>query len=649
MGAVEVFKQLGVEPFDYQISGAEFLAGPNRFYYLADAPGLGKTLQTIVAAALVGAQSVLVLCPAAITGQWSSQLKQFKKRMVVSYESLSLSPVKKHTNTCFLREKPPPVWPKGKDEPAPICKGCGYNFPRPDVIQRKQKALMLRRSMKDQGPWDVIVFDESHMLKERSSNRTSYILHSSYGIVNSAKKGIHLSGTPILNRPAELYPVLRACFPGVIHDCPHWEQYVYKFCDGGPGWNGSLDSLGASNLDELGRRLQPYMLARDETVLGDRLPPLHIIDQDIEIERVISKADHIATRRRETGEAKVEQLVESIARVAAEAGKLVVFYYHNSVRVALQQRFPHAPIIKGGMTSLQKAAAVERFNKLAFASVMLVQLTSGGVGLDGLQHCASTGYIAELDWTPALLKQAIGRLRRLGQKHPVTIHRPIGHKQGLDLHIRGLLHKKQKVIDGVMDFVTVRPEKPGMVTIQDVIDQGKALGKDAVSISLDELAIVASREGHIMADTAVIELLEKLNSNIERLIEVTIDAGKTTTTRKRSQKKADTEAETEADVAETETANDDSVDVAVSTATQPQTVPAQAGMTHDEAKSILTGEIEADDAKADERYAMFTDELAKRGVTKLMNLPEDQLESFVAALQTRFSGVQPEAKAKREL
>lgn len=112
----------------------------------------------------------------------------------------------------------------------------------------------------------------------------------------------------------------------------------------------------------------------------------------------------------------------------------------------------HAPLIKGGMTSHQKAQQIDRFVKLS-CRVILVQLGAGGVGLDGLQYVCNTGYLAELDWTPALEEQAVGRLHRLGQSSPVTIYRPIGTEAGLDEHIDKTGAKKLAVITSILSHV----------------------------------------------------------------------------------------------------------------------------------------------------------------------------------------------------
>ncbi len=58
---------------------------------------------------------------------------------------------------------------------------------------------------------------------------------------------------------------------------------------------------------------------------------------------------------------------------------------------------------------------------------MIISLRSG-VGLDGLQHRCCTVVIGELDWSPQVHEQIVGRLERPGQTQQV---------QAIYLHANG--------------------------------------------------------------------------------------------------------------------------------------------------------------------------------------------------------------------
>lgn len=445
--------------FPYQEEGVKHLTSALPASYLADKPGLGKTIQSLTAVERLGAKTLLVLCPASIVNQWQDNVRHIPKAIVASYDSIAIGTPKKEDYDTLrgLRAELLNLNHTSAEDARYIAELTRKANALERTLNRKEKAKALRKMLRDKGPYDVIICDEAHYLKERGAHRTAYVFHSQYGLVSLGKKIMLLSGTPMLNRPAELYPVLRACYPQALHDCPTFEAYGYKFCDAGWGFNGSTDYSGCSNADELGKRLEGFMLMRGTDVLGDRLPPISFIDQKVELgdsEIYIDDTEHIATRRRLTGEAKVDKLVADIRKVAGRVSKLAVFYYHEAVRKALQRVFPYAPLIKGGLTSFQKSQEIEKFVRLQ-SNVMLIQLGAGGVGLDGIQYVCHNGYIAELDWTPALEEQAVGRLWRLGQKDPVTIYRPVGTQQGVDERIDKLNKRKSNVISSILKTVTV--------------------------------------------------------------------------------------------------------------------------------------------------------------------------------------------------
>lgn len=651
------------ELYDYQLEGVRHLKKPLRALYLADAPGLGKTVQSIVAATELNAQSVLVLCPAAVVGQWQPWLAGFRRAEVVSYESLAMSPPRKHKSSCpKAKEAPPPRPPKPKPKPKGtlnvlmaeddeeeeqvipwVCVACGFRYEDTETIRKKLLAQLKRKRLKELGPWDLMIADEAHFLKERGSNRTGYIVDSRWGIFNFALKIFLLSGTPMLNRPAELFAILRACYPEALFDCPTWEAYAYRFCGSADakGWNDSLNADGASNSEELGRRLQPFMLMRDQSVLGDKLPGVTIIDHDLVVERFIDKKEHIATRRRQTGEAKAEQLVENIAQVAKDSGKLVVFYYHDSVRVALSRRFPHCSIIKGGMSSHEKAQAIERFQKLALIEVILVQLGAGGVGLDGLQHCAHVGYIAELDWTPALLDQAIGRLRRLGQKHHVTIHRPIGKQQGLDQHIKKMLASKTIVINDVMMHVTRNSTGDDAMSEFDLRGETqRVIAEAAQALKTRTLREPSLREVVGFRDAVVEEESESMDTEqfnqlleaqqmTNQLLEVLIDAvaGNAPEKPKRTKKqehKNDPPQPAIPGVVDVE------AEVVPAPAPEPEPEPEIKFMSHDEASAILKAELYSDPGAVERKGPLLMEFAKANGVAGVTEVAPEKIEAYVS-------------------
>lgn len=90
-------------------------------------------------------------------------------------------------------------------------------------------------------------------------------------------------------------------------------------------------------------------------------------------------------------------------------------------------------------------------SKEAFVSgasrVMLMSLRAGA-GLDGLQQVCSTAVFGELDWSPGVHEQCIGRLHRDQQDQPVMAYFLIA-EEGSDPIISDVLGVKREQIEGV--------------------------------------------------------------------------------------------------------------------------------------------------------------------------------------------------------
>ena len=81
------------------------------------------------------------------------------------------------------------------------------------------------------------------------------------------------------------------------------------------------------------------------------------------------------------------------------------------------------------------------------SKVMLISLRAGA-GIDGLQHVCSTVVFGELDWSPGVHEQCIGRAHRDGQTEPVMAYFLISDS-GSDPIVSDVLGVKREQIEGV--------------------------------------------------------------------------------------------------------------------------------------------------------------------------------------------------------
>lgn len=242
----------GKKYLPFQLAGIEF-ALQRQHTLIADEPGLGKTIQAIGFVNATKPSNVLVVCPASLRRNWQRELDRWlvdaqgSKVFVVSYE-------------------------QAKTE---------YN------------ALV-------KVPWDVLVLDEAHYLKNPKAGRTKTIFgfdeyttprlergrpvggHShTKGIFETATRVLALTGTPIANRPKDAWTIVHALAPSVF---PKYIDFAKRYCDakseviatkGGNGRKGGLRKVwkfdGQSNLSELGEKLRASIMIRREkmSVLKD--------------------------------------------------------------------------------------------------------------------------------------------------------------------------------------------------------------------------------------------------------------------------------------------------------------------------------------------------------------------------------------------
>lgn len=384
--------------------------------------------------------------------------------------------------------------------------------------------------------YDVVICDEAHYLKSQKAKRTRAVLGSHRSTGMEPTWLWLLTGTPVLNRPAELYPLLRALDPGQFSN---FRAFLRKFCDGKVNQYGDkslLDSRGVSNLDELAEKLQALMLRRLKKHVLDQLPLalppkyhscvcLTVSDANIaehEGERfrsMVAKMDRrerhavdlksfgsgvygdlmryleeitgldmsdivnrrrilgiLATVRKETALAKVDPAIEFLQdMISSSQKKVVVFAHHRKVISSLMERLgDQAVCVMGGTSDEEQSLALRRFNEDPEVRIFVGSISATGVGLN--LTAASDVVFLELDWSPAKMSQAEDRCHRLGQlDESVRIHYLV-FPGTFDERIAKALFKKQATIDQIL------PEKNPIVEPVYIFDFGMYKGKGLLDV-----------------------------------------------------------------------------------------------------------------------------------------------------------------------
>lgn len=434
---VEIPTPNGFRPFPFQVEGARFLLS-REGALLGDEMGLGKTVQVLLAVnADPSIRRVLVVCPASVKLNWEREARRW---LVRPFETLVLSGT-----------TPSPI-------PAPKGDKGLFVVINYDIVAAWEGEL--RRHV-----WDLMALDEAHYVKDPNAKRSKAILGPKARNPIPARKRVALTGTPIVNRPVELWPILAWL------DYRTWGNfwaYAKRYCNAhynGYGW----DFRGASNLEELRARLRPYMLRREKAEVLKDLPEkireiivlprnglsslveeewavwnkyqgrLASLREEAERARQAKDKDELArilaeiravsqvafnamsTIRARLAEAKAPKVAAFVKDLLEEKQKVVVFAHHRAVLEYLQKALEeYRPVLVwGGMGAQARQAAVDAFQS-GEARVFLGSITAAAEGIT--LTASDTLVFAELDWRPGKMLQAEDRVHRIGQDRGVLIY-----------------------------------------------------------------------------------------------------------------------------------------------------------------------------------------------------------------------------------
>jgi SWI/SNF-related matrix-associated actin-dependent regulator 1 of chromatin subfamily A len=419
---------------DFQVVGSAFLQAHPRAL-LGDDAGLGKSLEVLSAVDSLGAQRVLCLAPAAGAVSWPGQIKLWSPSR--TFVDLDLG-------TNFGFELP------------------GFYFVSFDTLSRKDRASLVA-DLTTCKPWDVLVIDEAHRLKNSGARRTIATYGADFGdgkdtgIAGNARVVWPLSGTFAPNHAGEVYTHLRALFPDILRALGAAEEHEFqdKFCRVRDTVYGRVIE-GSKNQRELKAALSSVLLRRRKSEVLTELPGLewftapltldpgvvHAIysalvadvgvdvdtttgtdDDDHLIAMLNATSPHASALRRSLGLAKVPSCIEWINdRLSAGEPKIVVFAHHtdviNALREGLLDREP--VVFRGDTSTARRAKAVTTFQEDPNCRVFLGQLHACGEVITLTE--AKTVFFAEYAGTPGVNYQAASRAHRMGQRDGVQAY-----------------------------------------------------------------------------------------------------------------------------------------------------------------------------------------------------------------------------------
>ena len=480
------------------------VSAPDKLY-VTDGYKLTHNTVQAIGLANVMAQSgnlkqVLVVCPSSLRLNWEREWKKW------STEKQSIHVVR-----------------SGKPESWSSANVIIINF---DVVKKHRDAI-------DKLDIDLLVVDECHNLRNPKTARTMAVLGSNGKGGIKARRRVFLTGTPICNRPIELWTLLQSLTPNGLGS--NFMGFAKRYCAAKQVVAGNRlvwDFSGASNLSELQERLRREVMIRrlKEDVLKDlpkkrrqviEIPSDGIKEVSAEAKAFQQREEYIAKLqaevdiakaegqesyelavaklgeamkvafsevskyRHDTAVAKIPFVVEHV-KDALESGPVILFAYHVDVIDALMSEFPGAVRVTGDTPLDARQEAVDKFQS-GKSDLFIGNILAAGVGLTLTRSCHVV--FAELDWVPGNVTQAEDRAHRIGQDNSVLVQHLV-FADSIDVTMAHALIKKQDVIDRALD-------KDGgevIVPVRDKVSRiqitTKEIDRDAPSISKEQIEAI---------------------------------------------------------------------------------------------------------------------------------------------------------------
>jgi SWI/SNF-related matrix-associated actin-dependent regulator 1 of chromatin subfamily A len=425
---------LGGELKPFQRAGVAYLLERRRAF-LADEQGLGKTVEALATLQADDAFPAIVVCPANLKLNWRREAEAWLPgRSVHVLSGLG----------------------NGAEEPAADITIVNY-----DILGARLAALLEREPR-------AVVIDEAHYCKNATAKRTQAVQQLTAGV---APEGIvmALSGTPIVNRPAELIAQLRiigrladfgsgaqfsARFKGAdAHQRLHWHLRARCFVrrlkrDVLPQLPAKTRAVVPIELDNHAE----YRLAESDLLAWLRSQPLDLRELDAKLAAALraERLVRLNALKLLAARGKLTAALAWIHDFRSSGERLVVFARHREVQRAVVERFPGALHILGEDPPARREQALRDFQSPDCAENQLIvcSMEVAGQGLT-LTRSSNVAFL-ELDWTPAKHDQAEDRCHRIGQQDAVNAYYLLA-AETVDETIAGLLERKRSVIEAVTD------------------------------------------------------------------------------------------------------------------------------------------------------------------------------------------------------
>jgi superfamily II DNA or RNA helicase len=414
---------------------------------LADDMGLGKTLQALaVLLARAPGGPALVVAPTSVCGNWMAEAARFAPSLNVQ------------------------IYGEGDREGLLAAVG------PLDVVVASYTLVQQAAERFAARTWHTLIADEAQAIKNAAAKRSQAIFDL------AADFRLALSGTPVENRLAELWSIMRFANPGLLASA---SRFTERFA------NPIERNRDRDRQHLLKRIIAPFVLRRTKAQVLPELPPRTELVVAVAPEAA-EAAHYEALRRQAVAQAaealaatpaaqarlnilaqltrlrraacdprltspglglvgaKCQAFAEIASELAANGHKALVFSQFVDFLALLREPLDAAGIryqyLDGATPAAERTRRVAAF-QAGEGDLFLISLKAGGFGL----NLTAADYVVITDpwWNPAAEDQAMGRAHRIGQSRPVTVYRLVT-RGTIESRIVELHHDKRALAESIL-------------------------------------------------------------------------------------------------------------------------------------------------------------------------------------------------------
>lgn len=391
----------------YQAFGAKYGLHYRRTL-LGDEMGLGKTIQALAMINHLFQQDKkysVVVCPLSILANWKREIEQHSDLKAFVF----------HGNN---RDEEFAKWQEQKGI----------------LLTTYEHTLRMNRDELEQ--LAILIVDEAHYVKNPEARRSQSVYH----LASISEYVLFMSGTPLENRLEEMKQLISILQPTI--------------------GNQLSQELHLLHPNEFKQTVAPVYLRRNRKDVLAELPELDIIPQwmdfgeeERDIYREAVESGQLMLMRRAAwlggtpeNSPKLEKLIDICNEAHDNGHKVLVFSFFRDVITIIHQHLEGRTFepITGDVPNTRRQEIIDEFTKANAGSVLISQITAGGVGLN--IQAANIVILCEPQWKPSTEQQAISRAYRMGQSRDVVVYRLLT-EDSIDVSMLEVLGQKAGLFD----------------------------------------------------------------------------------------------------------------------------------------------------------------------------------------------------------